>query len=378
MPDSDDTQPAPLDLPGSGDWLAWVTQRCEDQLAEAQQQVGLVKAGSSDAPVVLTAWNKAETALANAGSVALWAEVHPDAAVRDRADELSQQVQKYVTELGLDRDLYAVLDALSPDGLDDDARRVLDHTLRDFRRAGVDRTGLVGPRDWSNQTFPEGKADHPVTGVSWYEAAAFAKFAGKSLPTLYHWFRASGRDENYSDILQLSNFDGKGASRAGERAGLGPWGTYDMAGNVKEWVANPVAQSERYYILGGGWNEPSYRFAETDGQNPWERLETFGVRQCWQLPDRCFRFRRGRRARLGDRIRRRRSRGAQVQAVPRAGRPVPVGQREVLHAAELPADALEVVHVGTMPGEERRTRDAVMRAGVPGDRQWTGGGAGTL
>ena len=146
MPDSDDTQPAPLDLPGSGDWLAWVTQRCEDQLAEAQLQVGLVKAGSSDAPVVLTAWNKAETALANAGSVALWAEVHPDAAVRDRADELSQQVQKYVTELGLDRDLYAVLDALSPDGLDDDARRVLDHTLRDFRRAGVDRDDATRDR----------------------------------------------------------------------------------------------------------------------------------------------------------------------------------------------------------------------------------------
>ncbi len=148
MADSDETQtaPAPLDLPGPGDWLAWVTQRCEDQLAEARQQVGLVKAGSSDAPVVLTAWNKAETALANAGSVALWAEVHPDAAVRDRADELSQDVQKYVTELGLDRDLYAVLDALSPDGLDDDARRVLDHTLRDFRRAGVDRDDAIRDR----------------------------------------------------------------------------------------------------------------------------------------------------------------------------------------------------------------------------------------
>ena len=148
MADSDETQtaPAPLDLPGPGDWLAWVTQRCEDQLTEAQQQVGLVKAGSSDAPVVLTAWNKAETALANAGSVALWAEVHPDAAVRDRADELSQQVQKYVTELGLDRDLYAVLDALSPDGLDDDARRVLEHTLRDFRRAGVDRDDATRDR----------------------------------------------------------------------------------------------------------------------------------------------------------------------------------------------------------------------------------------
>jgi thimet oligopeptidase len=138
-----ETSPAPLDLPGGGDWLAWVSQRCRDQLDEAERQVGLVKAGSSDAPVVLVAWNKAETAIANAEAVSLWAEVHPDAEVRDRADDLSQQVQKYVTELGLDRDLYAVFDRLATDydlaSLDADARRVLEHTLRDFRRAGVDR-----------------------------------------------------------------------------------------------------------------------------------------------------------------------------------------------------------------------------------------------
>ena len=150
MAEPTETQPAPVDLPGEGDWLAWVSQRCRDQLEEAQQQVGLVKAGSSDAPVVLVAWNKAETAIANAESVALWAEVHPDAAVRDLADDLSQQVQKYVTELGLDRDLYAVFDRLATSSdlsdLDADARRVLEHTLRDFRRAGVDRDDATRDR----------------------------------------------------------------------------------------------------------------------------------------------------------------------------------------------------------------------------------------
>lgn len=130
---------APIDLPGGGDWLSWVAERCQAQLAEAQRQVALVKEGPSDAEAVLSAWNWAETAIANADSVALWAEVHPDAEVRDRADELSQEVQKYVTELGLDRDLFAAFDALDPAGLDDDARRVLEHTLRDFRRSGVDR-----------------------------------------------------------------------------------------------------------------------------------------------------------------------------------------------------------------------------------------------
>jgi thimet oligopeptidase len=129
----------PLALPGSGDWLAWVAERCEGQLAEAAREVELVKTAPTDADSVLSTWNRAETAIANADAAHLWAEVHPDPAVRDRADELSQKVQKFVTELGQDRDLFAVFDGLSDEGLDDGAARVLEHTLRDFRRAGVDR-----------------------------------------------------------------------------------------------------------------------------------------------------------------------------------------------------------------------------------------------
>ncbi len=137
--------PAPLELPGAGDWLGWVADRCEGSLAEAARHVERVKAGG-DADTVLAAWNDAETAIANAGTVSLWSEVHPDQAVRDRADDLGQQVQRYVTELGQDRDLFAVLDTLPADGLDDDARRVLEHSLRDFRRAGVDRDDATRDR----------------------------------------------------------------------------------------------------------------------------------------------------------------------------------------------------------------------------------------
>jgi cephalosporin-C deacetylase-like acetyl esterase len=59
-------------------------------------------------------------------------------------------------------------------------------------RAFVDRTGRPGPATWEAGDFAEGKGDFPVGGVSWYEAAAFAEFAGKSLPTLEHWW-AQGR-----------------------------------------------------------------------------------------------------------------------------------------------------------------------------------------
>jgi eukaryotic-like serine/threonine-protein kinase len=141
-----------------------------------------------------------------------------------------------------------------------------------------DATGRPGPATWDLGSFPDGQAEFPVAGISWFEAAAFAEFAGKSLPSAYHWFYAAGIDEPYSSILQFSNFDGKGAVKVAERQGLGTWGTYDMAGNVKEWTANAVAGSNLRYILGGAFNEPNYRFAEQDAQDPWGRYPSYGVR----------------------------------------------------------------------------------------------------
>ena len=55
----------------------------------------------------------------------------------------------------------------------------------------VDSTGRPGPATWEVGNFAAGKADYPVGGVSWYEAAAYASFRGKSLPTVYHWVRAA-------------------------------------------------------------------------------------------------------------------------------------------------------------------------------------------
>jgi hypothetical protein len=138
-----------------------------------------------------------------------------------------------------------------------------------------DATGRPGPATWELGTYPDGQADHPVGGVSWFEAAAYARFAGKELPTLHHWMRATGMT-HLADILVLSNFTGRGSAPVGRHRGLSAFGASDMAGNVKEWCS--TASGSRRYILGGGWNEPSYMFMDVDAQSPWDRLPTYGFR----------------------------------------------------------------------------------------------------
>ena len=138
-----------------------------------------------------------------------------------------------------------------------------------------DHTGRPGPATWELGDYPEGQADYPVTGVSWYEAAAYAEFVGKSLPTRFHWRKAAGIWTD-SYIAPLSNFSGRSMAAVGSNQAISPYGAYDMAGNAKEWCWN--ASGDRRFILGGAWNEPSYMFVDTDAQVPFTRAANYGFR----------------------------------------------------------------------------------------------------
>ena len=135
------TTPTSLPLPATDSWLDWVTERGQEQITRARALVDSLKSDPpSEAIEVLRLWNDAQLALSNAASVgSLFSEVHPDKAVRDRAEKVAQDVQKLDTDFGLDTELYAVLAGVDGSGLDADATRVLERTLRDFRRSGVDR-----------------------------------------------------------------------------------------------------------------------------------------------------------------------------------------------------------------------------------------------
>ena len=138
-----------------------------------------------------------------------------------------------------------------------------------------DKTGRPGPATWEGGSFPAGQADFPVGGLSWYEAAAYAKFVGKSLPTIYHWTRAAEGGATPL-IVAGSNIESQGPAKGSTTLGMSPFGVFDLSGNVREWCENEGGSGR--YILGGGWSDPAYMFNIPYTQNPFDRSEINGVR----------------------------------------------------------------------------------------------------
>ncbi|HTK99469.1 MAG TPA: SUMF1/EgtB/PvdO family nonheme iron enzyme [Pseudomonadales bacterium] len=161
-------------------------------------------------------------------------------------------------------------------------------TFVEARAQFVDATGRAGPAGWQLGSFSTGTGDLPVGGISWYEAVAYARFKGQALPTVHHWLRAAfapleGGFPTAPAVANSSRFSASGPAAANADKGLGPWGTLNAAGNVREWVWNFVG--DEALALGGAWPDYPATYSITYTTPPMHRSPEYGMRLMHVLAD---------------------------------------------------------------------------------------------
>jgi iron(II)-dependent oxidoreductase len=244
-----------------------------DQLIE-QRRIALLLRPQVAASLSSEQLQSAQAALDDAmaivpeGAVAVYARAH------DSQDErISKQSERIINVEGFFLDRFAVTNREFLDFVDDggyEQMSLWDEAIWPAVLGFLDRTGQPGPRYWANGVFPTGHGEHPVVGVSWYEASAFARWAGKRLPTDPEWIKAGAwpvsteggkpaqRRFPWGDAMDRrkvnlwgSGFNGT-VPVASLPAGASVNGIQQLVGNVWEWTSSPF----------GAW-EPAARRIET-------------------------------------------------------------------------------------------------------------------
>lgn len=185
----------------------------------------------------------------------------------------------------------------------------------------VDCTGQPGPRYWRNACYPAGKEDHPVVGVSWFEAAAYARWTGKRLPTDAEWLKTASwpvalaggtgispvfqRRYPWGDCMDRRRANLWGSGPADTVSvyefpdGVSVGGVHQLIGNVWEWTAANYRSSDHpsgdvvlplpmKAVRGGAFdtyfdNQATCQFAS--GENPLARKHNIGFRLAVSLCD---------------------------------------------------------------------------------------------
>ncbi|MFL5327990.1 MAG: protein kinase domain-containing protein [Gemmataceae bacterium] len=191
----------------------------------------------------------------------------------DRYEVTNAEYAKFVNEGGYDNAAYwRDLPWLDTEGKST--------TWEKAKAKFLDQTGRPGPATWRDGACLAGESGYPVRGVSWYEAMAYARCAGKSLPTIYHWTLASQVESSVAlagnEFIARSNF-GTQVQTVRSLRDVGFHGATGMAGNVKEWCFSESGDGHRF-ILGGACGEPFYTQVTLDNSRPLRRDEFFGFR----------------------------------------------------------------------------------------------------
>ena len=173
----------------------------------------------------------------------------------------------------------------------------------------VDDSGQPGPRGWQDGTFPPDKSEHPVVGVCWHEANAYARWVGKRLPTNAEWVKASSwplstdgkptrqRTYPWGNIFEESNANvwATGLNhtvRVDEfQNGNNASDVCQLSGNVWEWMADDfsvysgtklvTSESAAKSLRGGAFDTYVERQASCQfesGDNPFARKGNIGFR----------------------------------------------------------------------------------------------------
>lgn len=129
-------------------------------------------------------------------------------------------------------------------------------------------TGRRPPYEWDNAAAADDLADHPVVFVTWHDAAAYAEWARKSLPSSQQWEKAARgvRGELYPWGSRLTpakcnvRESGIRATTPVDRyqSGVSPYGVYDLCGNVWEWCSGEPSPGRRE-LKGSAFTSPFLR-----------------------------------------------------------------------------------------------------------------------